>query len=109
MDRLKVKKKLYAGLGDFAKQKRGEELRKKYVKDIGGGAMTADDVDRLSRVAASQDEAAEAAHMPTVNQKAMDMSDVPSGADAAGPAIDDAMAAMAEDEEEAKWMAKQRG
>lgn len=99
MDRLKVKKKLYAGLGDFARQKRGEELRKKYSTGN----------PNLDAVAESQEEAIEKAEMPTVNQKAMDMSDVDSGADAAGPAIDDAMAAMAEDEEEAKWMAKQRG
>lgn len=97
MDRLGVKKKLYAGMGDFAKQRRGEELRKKY----GTGNP------QLDAVAASQDEAVESAEMPKMPM--MDASSIDSGASAAEPAIDDAMSAMAEDEEMAKWMAKQRG
>lgn len=101
MDRLGVKRKIYAGMADFAKAKRGESLRKKYA--TGSPALDA--------VAASQEEAADSAQMPVVTKKTMaaDVSDVDSGADAAGPAMDDAMAAMAEDEEMAKWMAKQKG
>lgn len=99
MDRLGIKKKLYAGMGDFAKQRRGQEMKKKYASGN----------PEVDRIAASQDEAVESAEMPMVDMKAIDMSGVDSGASEAGPAIDEAMAAMAEDEEMAKWMAKQKG
>lgn len=104
MDRLKVKKKLYAGMGDFARQRRGEEMRKKY------GTGNAN----LDAAAAMQEEAAEASEMPQVNPSiSQGISEVASdqsriqGEDKA--ALDDAMGQMAEDEEMAKWMAKQRG
>lgn len=101
MDRLKVKKKLYAGLGDFARQQRGQELRKKY-------STGSPELDAASE---AQEEAAEAAELPSIpaSKPLMDSSDIDSGASDAAPAIEDAMSAMAEDEEEAKWMAKQRG
>lgn len=97
MDRLKIKKKLYAGMGDFAKQKRGEELRKKY--SAAPPAMA----EQMEKV----DEAGEAASLPNMHKdaalKVYMMEDVNS---------DDfqrAMQEMAESEEDAKWMAKQRG
>lgn len=99
MDKLASKKRLYAGLGDYARQRRMQDMRKKY----GTGSP------ELDAVAASQDEAVESAQLPGTKRSPIDVSDVDSGAAAAGPAMDDAMAAMAEDEEMQKWMAKQKG
>lgn len=103
MDRFKTKKKLYAGLGDFAKQMRGQEMRKKYST----GSQ------RLDEVAASQDAAVEAAEMP--RKKPADLSltigvgDVAKDAEGWQAENEKALADIAEDEEMAKWMAKQKG
>ena len=97
MDRLSVKKKLYAGLGDFARQKRMEEMRRKY--SAAPPAMAAQ--------MESEDEAVERASMPTTGKagqlKVDKMEDVNNDA------FEKSMADMAEDEEMQKWMAKQRG
>lgn len=101
MDRLKIKKKLYAGMGDFAKQKRGEELRKKYA-----AAPPA-----MAKQMESEDAAVDAAALPkagALDMSGADVSDVNSGSEENKLAIDEAMGAIAEDEEMAKWMAKQR-
>jgi hypothetical protein len=59
MDKLAIKKGLFAGMGDFAKQMRMEQLRKKYAK---GGLS-----DEMAEVAAGQDNAAEEAKLPDVD------------------------------------------
>ena len=88
MDKLGSKKRLYAGLGDFARERRMEEMRKKY-------STGNPELDAASEL---QDEAAEAAEMPMMkggNSKLGGEADFESDLDE-----------MAEDE---KWMMKQKG
>lgn len=110
MDRLKIKKNLYAGMGDFARQKRAQDLRKKYA--AAPPAMA----EQFEKEDAAVDNASlpesSAAEMKTDAAMMPSMDDVDSGAAQNKQAIEDAMAEMArgdEEEEDKKWMAKQRG
>jgi hypothetical protein len=105
---LRTKRKLYAGLGDFAKMKQADGLRKKY------GTGNAN-LDRASTIA---DEAAESAEMPDSNAIAArvaaakppgNIDDVLSDADRQNREAASMFAEMDEDEEMQKWMAKQKG
>lgn len=100
------RKSIYAELGDEARRRQLEGWRKKY----GTGS------DALNESAASVDAAGEAAQLPDasaiaakVAAKGLDASDVVSDADAWAEKNREALAALEEDEEDAKWMAKQKG
>jgi len=105
MDGLKTKKKLYAGLGDFARQTRAGQMKAKY----GTGSP------ELDAAAAKQDEAVESAGLPKGNTNGKGFSitvglgDVARDADKWQSENDAALEELAEDEEMAKWTRKQRG
>lgn len=96
---LKTKQKLYAGLGDFARQQRVAGLKKKY--NTGMPEMDAD--------MEKQDRAIDDAEMPMMGKSKMSMmdtSDVAADADRQNKEYEQELDDMAEDE---KWMRKQQG
>jgi hypothetical protein len=101
MDKLGTKKKLYAGLGDFARQKRMEQMRKKY------GAAPPEMAADLEK----QDATVDAASLPSVKSVTgpIQTADVAADADKMNADYEKTLADMNEDEEMQKWMAKQRG
>jgi hypothetical protein len=62
MDKLSIKKGLFAGMGDFARQMRMEQLRKKYAK---GGLSN-----EMAEVAAGGDNAVEESKLPDTKNDA---------------------------------------
>lgn len=97
MDRNKIRMGLMASLGQQARKQRLAKGRQKYQTGN----------PQLDAASAMQDEAAEGVEMPAV--EALDVSDVDSGAAGTGEAIAAAAELEDEDEEMAKWMAKQKG
>jgi len=110
MDKMKTKKKLYGGLGDFARQMRAHQMRKKYT--TGNPALDA---------ATNNDEAIEGAELPGVPMKgntdaSMEGNELEHGMKSVNADADKwqnenqaALDEMADDEEMQKWMAKQKG
>lgn len=99
MDKLGSKKRLYAGLGEYARGRRAEEMRKKY------GTGNAE----LDRAAALQDEAVDEAELPTEASIAVKTSPLVKGAQEANAEMDADLLALDEDEEMKKWTRKQMG
>lgn len=106
MDKLKAKRNLYAGLGDFARQTRAKQMRKKYGS--GSPEMDAD--------FEKQDEAIDKAAMPVMPKKggvsvtiSEGIADTAKDADKSNRDYEQTLADMDEDEEMQKWMAKQQG
>lgn len=112
MDKLEIKKRLYGGLGDYARMRRGQALKKKYATGM----------PEFDRAQEGLDDAAEGAEMPKMGKAAgMNLAapftkgidevaaDAGKGNEAYARALDEASHDMDEDEEMQKWMAKQRG
>jgi hypothetical protein len=101
MDKLGTKRKLYAGLGDFARQTRLSQLKKKY--STGSPEMDAD----LEK----QDAVVDSASLPSAKSVTgpIQTADVAADADKMNADYEKTLADMNEDEEMQKWMAKQRG
>ena len=105
MDKLGSKKRLYAGLGEYARSRRAEEMRKKY------GTGNAE----LDRAAALQNEAAEDVELPSIAAKVKrqplieGMEEVNADADKWAADNEAALRELDEDEEMQKWSRKQMG
>jgi hypothetical protein len=109
MDKFTVKKRLYAGLGDFARQKRREELKKKYGAAPAAMAADFEAQDRAIDDAQMPDLASLKKKAPAVATITEGMDDIAKDADQQNADYEKTLGDMSEDEEMQKWMAKQRG
>lgn len=98
MDKLKAKRSLYASLADDVAAKSLEDTRKKYSTGIPA----------LDAVSQSQDAAVDAAQLPDAGLIA-GTAGVAKDADKWAAENAKALADLEEDEEMAKWTAKQKG
>ena len=93
MDRLKIRRTLYASMGDDARRSRAEDMRKKY----------ANVPPAMADAMAGEDEATEAAKLPDVGALKIDKME-----DINNDDFQKAMSDLEEDDEMQKWMAKQK-